>query len=349
MQPKVSIIIPVFNVESYLCKSLDSVLKQTLKEIEIIIINDGSTDNSLKICRKFERKDKRIKLINQVNKGVSAARNVGLKMATGEYIGFVDPDDWIEPTMFEYMYKSTTLNNAELTMCEYLVEKGKDIELKPLNFEKLILEGSEIRDLLIGNLIGANHLFKQDDVIMGSVCRLLVKRSTLEYLEIEFNEDIALMEDLIFCIEYLIRINKVSIVRKPLYHYVKNNYSAVNSYRENKEDELKLVFHKIKDLLERENIYNDFLKKMEIRYIRIYLLSITNEANIGNPKRKSEKISSIKQYCNNKTLNKYIQKVDTRNYSIKHRILLFLVNRKYAFIIYYYYMIINKKKNKSLG
>src|SRR5699024_9854311 len=213
MQPKVSIIIPVFNVESYLCKSLDSVLKQTLKEIEIIIINDGSTDNSLKICRKFERKDKRIKLINQVNKGVSAARNVGLKMATGEYIGFVDPDDWIEPTMFEYMYKSTTLNNAELTMCEYLVEKGKDIELKPLNFEKLILEGSEIRDLLIGNLIGANHLFKQDDVIMGSVCRLLVKRSTLEYLEIEFNEDIALMEDLIFCIEYLIRINKVSIVR----------------------------------------------------------------------------------------------------------------------------------------
>src|SRR5690625_1641691 len=101
MQPKVSIIIPIYNVENYLEKCLNSVINQTLNEIEIILINDGSPDESLNICKIYQNKDKRIKIINQKNHGVSHARNQGIKIATGQYIGFIDPDDWVEPFMFE--------------------------------------------------------------------------------------------------------------------------------------------------------------------------------------------------------------------------------------------------------
>lgn len=349
MKPKVSIIIPVFNVERFLRKSLHSIINQTFKKIEIIIINDGSTDDSLKICQEFERKDPRIKVIDQQNQGVSGARNEGLKIATGEYIGFIDPDDWIEPTMFEQMYNSIISNNADLTICDYFIEAGKDTELKSLKIDKNILQKHEIRDLIIENMIGADHLFKQNEVIMGSVCRLLIKRSNLEKWEIKFKRDLALMEDLIFCIEYLIQTEKISIVNKPLYHYVKNISSAVNSYRENKENELKNVFKILKDILESEKLYSSFVNKMRIRYIRIYLLSITNESNVGNPKKTNEKVKTIKRYCNNKIMRRYLNEIDTRNYSFKHKVLLFLINKKYATIIYLYYMYVNKKKTRALN
>ena len=101
MQPKVSVIIPVYNVEKYLRQCLDSVVNQTLKDIEIICIDDGSTDNSLNILKEYAQKDNRIKIISKKNGGLSSARNAGLKFATGEFVGFVDSDDYIERETYE--------------------------------------------------------------------------------------------------------------------------------------------------------------------------------------------------------------------------------------------------------
>ena len=94
---KISIIMPIYNCEKYLKRSIESVLNQTYKNLELILINDGSTDNSLKVCREYERKDDRVQVIDKKNGGVSSSRNAGFKIATGEYVTFVDADDWIEP------------------------------------------------------------------------------------------------------------------------------------------------------------------------------------------------------------------------------------------------------------
>ena len=117
--PLISVIIPVYNVEKYLRECLDSVLAQTYKNLEIILIDDGSSDNSGQICDEYAAKDSRIKVIHQVNQGVSAARNAGLKAARGQYIGFVDSDDYIKPDMYEYLYQLISKDNADVAMCNF--------------------------------------------------------------------------------------------------------------------------------------------------------------------------------------------------------------------------------------
>ena len=114
---KVSIIIPVFNTSKYLKQCLDSVINQTLREIEIICIDDGSTDNSLKILKEYQKNDKRIKILTQKHKKQGAARNYGISIACGEYIGFVDSDDWCELDMFEKLYEKAKETNSDITMC----------------------------------------------------------------------------------------------------------------------------------------------------------------------------------------------------------------------------------------
>jgi glycosyltransferase involved in cell wall biosynthesis len=114
---KVSVIIPVYNVEKYIKKSLESVMNQTLKEIEIICVNDGTKDNSRKIIEEYAQKDERIKIIDKENGGLSSARNAGMEIARGEYLGFVDSDDWIEETMYEKLYEKAKADESQMVIC----------------------------------------------------------------------------------------------------------------------------------------------------------------------------------------------------------------------------------------
>ena len=114
---KVSVIVPVYNVEKYLSRCLESLINQSLKDIEIICINDGSTDNSLQILKQFAYKDNRIKIINQTNSGQSVARNKGLAIASGKYIGFVDSDDWIDNDYYEKMFETIERTNSDFACC----------------------------------------------------------------------------------------------------------------------------------------------------------------------------------------------------------------------------------------
>ena len=122
---KVSIIVPVFNSEKFLRACINSILNQTLKEIEVILVNDGSTDSSLKICQEFKKRDSRVKIINQRNMGVGAARNAGLKMAQGKYIGFVDSDDYIEPNMYQELYLAITHYKVDIAICKRVITDSK--------------------------------------------------------------------------------------------------------------------------------------------------------------------------------------------------------------------------------
>ena len=116
MSPKISIIVPVYKVEPYIHKCIDSILNQTFKEFELILVDDGSPDNCGNICDEYAKKDNRVRVIHKENGGISSARNIGLDVSNGEYIGFVDSDDYIKLDMYERLYNSCKVNNADISI-----------------------------------------------------------------------------------------------------------------------------------------------------------------------------------------------------------------------------------------
>lgn len=187
--PLISVIVPVYNVEKYLPRCIDSILNQTYKNLEIILVDDGSPDNCPAICDEYAQKDSRIKVIHKANGGVSSARNVGLDVATGEYIGFVDSDDWIEPDMYEFLFMRATDYNVDISRCASVWEYGKgrceEILTDNENENMFLLDGE---DLILDLVNGA-----WDE---GVVWNKLYKKEIVK--NVRFREDIAFCEDCLF-------------------------------------------------------------------------------------------------------------------------------------------------------
>ncbi len=155
----ISIVVPVYNVEQYLPRCIDSLLAQTYQNLEIILVDDGATDRCPEICDEYQKKDKRIKVIHKENGGLSDARNAGTKMACGEYIGYVDSDDFVTPDMYETLAKALEEKQADIAVCNYLYvdEEGMEIaeKNKILPIEDIVLSGKETT----GKLIGENYAY----------------------------------------------------------------------------------------------------------------------------------------------------------------------------------------------
>ncbi|MGM8364856.1 glycosyltransferase family 2 protein [Virgibacillus sp. W0181] len=153
MNPVISVIVPVYNVENYLEKCLSSICNQTKKELEILLINDGSTDNSPSICEAFAKIDPRIIVIHQSSKGVSAARNTGIKNATGEMIGFVDSDDWILPDMFENLENILKENDSDISICGYARQFEDEVtQFREANRILVLPQEDALRELFRGKI-----------------------------------------------------------------------------------------------------------------------------------------------------------------------------------------------------
>lgn len=215
LAPLISIIMPMYNVEKYIEKALDSLQKQTYKNLEILIINDGSTDNSLNIANTYANKDNRIKILSKTNGGVSSARNLGLKVSTGEYITFVDPDDWVEDNYVEHLYNILIENEAELSLCSFISHKPKRIKVKQKRLKLETFSPNEaIREFLL-----INKLFP------GIACKLL-KRNLVEGMF--FDETIFYGEDSQFMYEYTRKCTRIISSNQKLYHYIKRSSSITH-------------------------------------------------------------------------------------------------------------------------
>jgi len=213
--PLISIIIPVYNTEKYLSKCLDSIINQTYKNLEIIIINDGSTDNSFTICGKYAMRDDRINLINKENKGVSSARNQGIDEAKGLYISFVDSDDWIELNTYEVLMNCVLNHNLDAVIFEYFI-----------NFEN----GKELFTSY-SNLNGMISKTKAVEITISPVNRFSVsKLYTKEIIsDIRYQEEIYYGEDTLFACQALNNADRIYYYATPLYHYLQTATSATRS------------------------------------------------------------------------------------------------------------------------
>ena len=206
---KISVIVPVYNTSKYLEKCMESILNQSLKEIEVICINDGSTDNSLKILEKISKQDRRVKVINQINKGLTATRNIGLRLAKGKYIINIDSDDWIEKYYFENIYKKAQENNLDMVISDIIFDfKDKIILKKDLEIsDDRIITGKEYMKVFFEN--GG----------LGYSWNKLIKREIYSKNNIYFNEAIFAIEDVEFITRLSYFLKKIGKVNKAFYHY----------------------------------------------------------------------------------------------------------------------------------
>lgn len=212
MQPKVSIVIPCYNVERYVRECMQSVVSQTLQDIEIICINDGSTDSTGAILREFARQDSRINLIEQQNGGYGVAVNRGIAQARGEYIGIVESDDFINPTMYEKLHTKAKQTNAELVKCNFFVYDSHSLE-------KNHTYNPKYQDLNLAPNYAFNprEEFKQIFIFHASVWANLYESSFIK--SVKFFESTKVYQDLPFAIEILAKADKMAIIKEPLYHY----------------------------------------------------------------------------------------------------------------------------------
>ena len=310
----ISVIVPVYNGEKYIEKCINSIRHQTYRNLEIIIVNDGSTDNTLEICKKLRYDDYRIKIINQENKGVSGARNTGLEAATGEYIGFVDSDDFLEPSMYEIMQKDLFLYNADISRVRaFVYDRDGSIRHNYNDNSVTIFDNKNdiIHNFVNGELSIAvwDKLFKKE--IIG---------------ETRFKENV-FHEDTMFSWDVLQKASKVVYNKSQLYHYKKRSDGSLTSkkfdlenfslysygekiydeislnYPENKYDALLFYFNCLYFILKiyirdfdyvKENNYykskiNDILEELENLIVVLdekELISEKNKDNIQNIKNK---------------------------------------------------------------
>ena len=248
----VSIIIPVYNVQEYLSVCLDSIIKQTIRNKEIIIVNDGSTDKSLEILKEYKEKYPELIIINQENRGISETRNAGLKVASGEYIAFVDSDDFIELNMFEKMYVSAKRENADIVICNYILytetsdnPKFNDQTIEGINKEGYIDKVDALKKFLLND-------------IKGYVWNKLHKRELFTANNILF-PDFIVCEDTPVGFLLLANSNKIYLLNEPLYYYRQRESSLTRIFS----------IKSMVDMIDGCHIMGDYIAKNPLLYIEL--------------------------------------------------------------------------------
>lgn len=300
---KYSIIIPIYNVEKTIRRCLDSVIRQTYQNLEIICVNDGSTDNSLKILQEF-KSDSRVKIITQANKGLAGARNTGIKIATGEYITFIDSDDWYELDYIETMNKIILQNsNVEVIRSNYFVDDGKNKIKQNMQecFSNKIIEVEKNRNEILKKIFDAE--------IKSYSWLLMIKREIIEKNYLYFNDDIRYMEDIEFFSRMLYVVKNIYFCSENKYNYFYNPEGLSNSMRniKNKIINLYNVKKLIINLLIDNKESNDIISSANTMYVfmimyMIYKMYENNEitkkeTKIGLQKlRENEKYIALKNF-----------------------------------------------------
>ena len=343
----ISIIIPVYNSGLFIAKCLNSLINQTYTNIEIICINDGSLDNSLDVLKKYQKKDKRVKIIDKENAGVSAARNDGLKFASGEYITFVDADDWLEENAIEILYNTLKREKVDVVRGNYYVNYSYDDNkfldtgnLAELGNLKISTNDKNFDSLVIDRLL--------DGRLPCFIWLLLIKKSVLK--DIFFKEDIKYMEDTIFYNELMNKINSIYFLDKPLYHYFNNLDSCTRSseyYIRNMYNIIDVNKY-LSNILINGRFYSEnrlqILNTTHLNFIMNYFYFIYKMSS----KNKKELIIEMNKILDNEDVQKLIQNVDLKKLPFHLRMSAeLIIKKKYTklFIFYRVRYFLSKIKN----
>lgn len=337
--PKISVIVPVFNSDRYLKKTISALITQDISELEIILVDDGSTDDSLRICHKYAEQDARVKCIHTDNKGAGHARNIGMKYARGDWFAFCDADDIPEQSMYRKLYLKASETMADMCICDFYSERDK----KNMGFpwEQDFFVGEDVYNVFMASMIGNISDNIKDVPLWGSVCRGIYKRTIIEDYCVSFPEDISFAEDLIFNLRYIMHCDKISVLRESLYYYVFNVASVMNSHscryvKDMFEKRKKLVYYmeKILDETGADNLMRLRLKTTERCY---YSECVGNACTKAIERSVPDMIRETKSIMFDPNTCEAFQYYDAKK--LKKRLLYFVMRYRLVYIAFVYYRI----------
>lgn len=296
MKPKVSIIVPIYNVESYLDRCIQSLLNQTLKDIEIILVDDGSPDNCPSLCDEYAKQDNRIKVIHKKNAGLGYARNSGLEIATGEYVAFVDSDDFVDINMYRTLYETAKRDSLDTCYSGFVrhYANGKNkrkIEVKVYTR----FTGREEVDSFLLDMVGPEPSYHSDVKYMMCVWKAIYSKKLIDTYGIRFcSERQFVSEDIIFHLDYLPKAYNVGFIPDVFYYYCVNGTATLSgTYNREKFERNKIFLAEVKRKLSLLFPVNIFLN----RYYRLCFLylraSIVQDLNSSQEASKHNSIDDL--------------------------------------------------------
>ena len=340
-QPQVSIIVPVYNVENYIERCLNSLVNQTFKDIEIITINDGSTDKSLELINKYVKEDIRVSVIDLGDEGVSYCRNLGIEKANGKYIMFVDSDDWIDSNMIEAMYKKAEENKLDLVMCSYIREFKDHSKEKIFNLpEEIIYKEDKVKNELLRKLVGpVKEELSNPEMLdaLGTVWGKLYRADIFKENKINFVDlkEIGSAEDTLFNIFTFNYLSKVMFLNKPMYHYWRDNPKSVTSqYNPKLKEQRKVFFKYISDFIKENNFEQVFKEALNNRICTSVLGLGLIECSKNNKISRINKIKNIKKIINEEYIRNAYKNLELKYFSIHWRVFYFFIKNKMSFCSY---------------
>jgi len=333
--PKISVIVPVYNGDEYLTKCIDSILDQTETDFEIILVDNGSEDNSSKICDMYSEKDARIIVVHQFNNGVSFARNTGIGIARGNYIGFVDADDWIEPNMYQELLKEAAYTNADVVMCDattvYSDGKRKADTITQLS-ENTIMKKSDFSPSLLLEMAGSAWR------CIYSKC---IYNDKLRKYPLAFPLGVKFSEDRIFNLYAFGYANQVCYIKQAYYNRFINTKSVVHRFHSDYYEAVKTAHYNTQLALEKAWEGNQKYKKAYlVQFIIGAFGAINNYYYKTSTLSAKARITAIRSICDDKELIQAIKRAGYRDIRVN-----WILNKRY-YLLALYARLFNIKHNR---
>lgn len=342
--PLVSIIVPIYGVEKYLKKCINSILEQSYLNLEIILVDDGSKDKSPTICDEFEKIDNRIKVLHKENGGLVSARKAGVENANGEYIQFVDGDDWIEKEMVATLVQKALDSQVDIVMCNYYeVRKYKNkhnLLIKEGIYEKKIYKQYISSHSLFGGSSNPHFKFGIEPVVWNK----LFKRDILVYFEKQIPNVISYGEDVACTMPILLNSSSMAVIDQCLYNYRIHSESMSKAYNENQTIDTIYLINYLKEVYGKNE---DLECQLAYYHVSITLSDFCNECRKGIDRAFIRRYKKLKRYLKETEFRLSLEKLDFKKFNIKNKMILFLIQKRLYFAVYFIIVIAILKEEEN--
>lgn len=330
----ISIVVPVYNVSRYLDECVKSLINQTYSNIEIILVNDGSTDRSGEICDELKKIDNRVKVVHKKNEGLGFARNTGLEYVRGKYVTFIDSDDYADNDLIENLYYAIKKNKADTCIGGFKrVDDLGNVLYKETYVSRVYNNNECISELLL-HMLGSSP--EKSDAIRMSVWNVLYSSDIIKTHDLKFpSERVYISEDLIFDLDYYQYSKKCILIESISYNYRVNQNSLTQTYKKDKFEKYEFLYNEVYKKIMNDNLPNEFIIRLQRQFF-VNLREGIKQETLNNKKEIiKNRVNNIRNIITGDTVREILESYPINRLPIKQRVFLYLVKYKLSYLLFF--------------